>query len=596
MSKIFVAIASYRDPECQWTVKDLFDAASHPENITVGICWQFDAVDDQACFVEPYSRPEQVRVMPVSLNDTLGACWAKAQALSLVGDEDYVLLIDSHMRFAASWDVDIVETLKRTGNNKAFLSTYPAGYIPPNDRRFNTPRLAPVKFFQKVMSQNSVIFEMPRPLESYLVAGGYLFGQKEMFKEVPYDPHIYFIGEEITFAARLFTHGWNGYTPDRCLIHHYYERKTDVRHWDDQKEVWPKLNDASYNRVRHLLGVERTNDEKALIDIDRYGLGKVRTLTEFQFRIGVNFNAQYIDRSRYERLPEILDSIENPKPVVSVSETGAFKTAVCRCGYLMVPKRDSYIGKSIIEYGEWIAGLSPVLSRFCSAGDVVVEVGAGFGAHTIELSRLTGRSGRVTAYEQSSEVCHLLHANVALNQISNLSIRNARVGALPGAALIGEPDFENEGNFGMVSAKSATEYASNLTPIVQLDTENLGKVRLLYLDSPGSAMEILQGASQLIDSQKPNIIVNVDNKSDADFCLNYFSEIGYRFWWYFIPFFSEENFFKSSTNVFGKLHSKNIIATFSSSIGVDDLAGAFDCSIYRDEKTATETWVKVRGE
>ena len=30
---IFVQIASYRDPELQWTIKDLFDKAKRPENI-----------------------------------------------------------------------------------------------------------------------------------------------------------------------------------------------------------------------------------------------------------------------------------------------------------------------------------------------------------------------------------------------------------------------------------------------------------------------------------------------------------------------------------------------------------------------------------
>lgn len=34
---IFVQIASYRDSELQWTLKDLFEKAKRPENIFVGI-------------------------------------------------------------------------------------------------------------------------------------------------------------------------------------------------------------------------------------------------------------------------------------------------------------------------------------------------------------------------------------------------------------------------------------------------------------------------------------------------------------------------------------------------------------------------------
>ena len=47
---IFVQIPSYRDPECQWTIKDLFEKAKHPKQVFVGVCWQYDAELDQACF------------------------------------------------------------------------------------------------------------------------------------------------------------------------------------------------------------------------------------------------------------------------------------------------------------------------------------------------------------------------------------------------------------------------------------------------------------------------------------------------------------------------------------------------------------------
>ena len=35
---IFVQIASFRDPELQYTLQDLFKKAKRPENIFIGIC------------------------------------------------------------------------------------------------------------------------------------------------------------------------------------------------------------------------------------------------------------------------------------------------------------------------------------------------------------------------------------------------------------------------------------------------------------------------------------------------------------------------------------------------------------------------------
>ena len=78
--RIFVQIASYRDPECQWTVKDLFEQAAHPERVFVGICWQFDEQEDKHCFEIPYPRPDQVRVKK-NCCGSAGAGFGQDQAL-----------------------------------------------------------------------------------------------------------------------------------------------------------------------------------------------------------------------------------------------------------------------------------------------------------------------------------------------------------------------------------------------------------------------------------------------------------------------------------------------------------------------------------
>ena len=59
---IFVSVAAYRDPECQWTISDLFKQADAPELVHVGVVWQVDAVED-AAFVRvagPNKRHRQV--------------------------------------------------------------------------------------------------------------------------------------------------------------------------------------------------------------------------------------------------------------------------------------------------------------------------------------------------------------------------------------------------------------------------------------------------------------------------------------------------------------------------------------------------------
>jgi SAM-dependent methyltransferase len=48
-------------------------------------------------------------------------------------------------------------------------------------------------------------------------------------------------------------------------------------------------------------------------------------------------------------------------------------------------------------------------------GDVVLDIGANVGAHTLPLARLTGRGGRVIAFEPSDFACAKLRRNIELN-------------------------------------------------------------------------------------------------------------------------------------------------------------------------------------
>src|SRR5580765_5764853 len=105
--RIFVQIASYRDPECQWTVKDLFEKATNPERVSVGIAWQYVIGEDDHCF-QVETRPKQVRIQRLNARLSQGVCWARALTQKLRQGEEYTLQIDSHMRFEPDWDQKLI--------------------------------------------------------------------------------------------------------------------------------------------------------------------------------------------------------------------------------------------------------------------------------------------------------------------------------------------------------------------------------------------------------------------------------------------------------------------------------------------------------
>ena len=108
----------------------------------------------------------------------------------------------------------------------------------------------------------------------------------------PYDPHLYFHGEESTLSARLYTHGWDVYAPNDVLLYHDYTHdRGRPKHWQDNRD-WTRLNVLSFARVRHLLAGQAPTDPAALAQIDRYGLGTDRPLADFEVLAGVDFTSR----------------------------------------------------------------------------------------------------------------------------------------------------------------------------------------------------------------------------------------------------------------------------------------------------------------
>ena len=123
-----------------------------------------------------------------------------------------------------------------------------------------------------------------------------------------------------------------------------------------------------------------------------------------------------------------------------VLENSFNKLIEARHGTILYNKNDIYIGKSIEKYGEFSYLEAKIFEQICKAGDVVIEVGANIGAHTLYLSKLVG-NGYVFAFEPQRLVFQNLCANLALNSISNVFAYQEAVSNENGTIIIPECDF-----------------------------------------------------------------------------------------------------------------------------------------------------------
>ena len=66
------------------------------------------------------------------------------------------------------------------------------------------------------------------------MAAGYLIAHSDMLRDVPFDPFLpyLFLGEEILLSARLWTSGYEIFSPTISLVGHRYERNQQPKFWE----------------------------------------------------------------------------------------------------------------------------------------------------------------------------------------------------------------------------------------------------------------------------------------------------------------------------------------------------------------------------
>jgi glycosyltransferase involved in cell wall biosynthesis len=300
--KIFIQIASYRDPELIPTIKDCINNSKYPENLVFGICRQFhpeDKFDD----LSEYNNDDRFRVINVPYLEAKGVCWARNQVQQLYKDEEYTLQIDSHMRFEKNWDetlIEMIHQLQEIGIPKPLLTGYVSSYNPQNDPegrvrvpwRMTFDRFIPegAVFFLPETIPNWEDIELPVPSRFY--SAHFCFTLGIFSKEVQHNPEFYFHGEEISIAVRAFTHGYDLFHPHRVVLWHEYTRDGRTKHWDDDKEWW-KLNNSAHNLNRLLFGMDG-NEQSG--HNGKYGFGTVRTLRDYEIYSGLLFSKRAVQK------------------------------------------------------------------------------------------------------------------------------------------------------------------------------------------------------------------------------------------------------------------------------------------------------------
>lgn len=299
--KIFVQLASYRDPQLIPTIQDALKTANNPDRLVFGICWQYDETEDP----NQFDGNPQFRISKHHYSESQGLGWARNITNTLLRDEKFTLQLDSHHRFASGWDTMMVEDYEQasTLSKKPILSTYLTPFqVDELGRCKCTLNQTPCLMSQYEFSADRLLMSMPwyiqdhkertQVIKARTISGHFFFVKSDFIKEVPYDPDIYFGGycEETTMSVRAWTSGYDFFSPYRQYIWHEYTRNGRPKHWEDHGT---KSQTQKTSGERDIFARKKTRQifeqEDNGIDLGIYGLGNVRTLHDYEVFGGFDF-------------------------------------------------------------------------------------------------------------------------------------------------------------------------------------------------------------------------------------------------------------------------------------------------------------------
>jgi hypothetical protein len=313
---IFVSIAAFCDPHLMHTVKDMVQKAYHPDRLHLAVHDQHP--ESRKNLIKTLTSPASLRYLHVHPVESRGVCWARAVTNSLYQGEDWFLQIDSHMHFEAGWDEVLQQQIKKAlaWSEKPIISTYPWGFEFDNKGEVILPQTPSANKILVLRPKPDALFKADSvtlafraepqagiiPVVGCHVAGGFLWTKGDFVQEVPYDPYLYFHGEEQSLALRAFTKGWDIYHFNKIPLFHLYKpagQSNETQHWNP---AWEKMRDVSWVDLHSSARARLIHLIDGTANLGVYGLGAERSLQDFAELSGIDYVARSIQHSYSPKL------------------------------------------------------------------------------------------------------------------------------------------------------------------------------------------------------------------------------------------------------------------------------------------------------
>ena len=207
-----------------------------------------------------------------------------------------------------------------------------------------------------------------------------------------------------------------------------------------------------------------------------------------------------------------------------------------RDNFYMLLNPTEHIQQQLFWYGYYEKELGDLLKKIVKPGDVVLDLGANIGYFSLLVAN-NSPSVKVISFEPVASLFQNMNDNISLNNIKNILTVNAAVGEITEEKelFVSAPD-----NLGMSSFHQPENHSGKKerVKVVAIDdwvkTSGLSKIDIIKLDIEGSELGALKGMKEVLQKQKPILIVEVNPETLSMFNLkptdiyNYLGQLNFE--------------------------------------------------------------------
>lgn len=191
---------------------------------------------------------------------------------------------------------------------------------------------------------------------------------------------------------------------------------------------------------------------------------------------------------------------------------------------------------SITEMSPWYSGSEPrhqrAFRKLVREGDVVIDIGANWGLHTLYLWQLVGSSGRVIAVEPYPPAFAELEWHIAANGCNNATPMQVAIADSNEEAMFVPGESSSTGHLALATSPDPVAPGAMTVPVCSLDdlalSLGLERIDLVKVDVEGAEGRVLSGAEEAVARFHPCFAIDLHTPELDVFVGRWLTNRGYR--------------------------------------------------------------------